>query len=140
MHNNVENFVIFGKSIFTGREEIWADAFDKIIKFPFIGSGTVEGYNFAGETTMQSAHNTLIDLLKVFGIIPTLIFVYFFVGTKDKIKTKYKVNRVNQIAIIVGMLIMFFESFVTEQHLFVLYVIFLLNKIKVKEKGEENDN
>ena len=57
----------YGKPIFNGREELWADTFDDIVNYPFGCGEFVINY-----------HNTLVACVGVFGIIGCILLCDFF--------------------------------------------------------------
>lgn len=124
--NNI-NIELLGKSLYSGRQYVWKAAFDAIIDFPIFGSGNDILLPDVRDYTV-SAHNTILGMIKMFGIIPTVSFVFFFAYTY-KMKNINR-DKISEFAIISTLPCMFFESFYTNSHLYVLFALFFLSFIK----------
>lgn len=132
--NNI-NIELLGKNLYSGRQYIWKAAFDAILDFPVFGSGNDILLPDIRDYTV-SAHNTILGMIKMFGIIPTLSFISFFAYT-HKMKNINR-NKISEFAIISTLPCMFFESFYTNSHLYVLFALFFLSFIKDETHRRKN--
>ena len=112
----------------------WEAAFSLIYKFPIFGSGTDMKM-----LTYDSAHNTVLSILKTVGIIPTVTYAFCLVKRfKPDIK-KASYSRVSQIALIAGMAVSFFESYYVESFFSIVFLIFLINPEPEEERDTEDN-
>lgn len=133
----ITNFQFLGKSFFSGRQNVWNDAFESIRKYPIFGSGNdVMMMNVQGTYT-SSAHNMLLGMWKMFGIIPTYTIAFFLVNNNNNASFGDR-NRIAQFAFLSSLVCCFFESFYTYSHLYFFYVLFLISFVKPKESEEMN--
>lgn len=119
LYNQIGNFEIMGKSMFSGREIVWLEAYKHIQNSPLFGSGTEFIINYGNSATM-STHNMLLGLWKNLGIVPVISFVSFYVlDNGPKIEKNIMISK---IAIII---IAFFESFLMDSRLYLLFLLAL---------------
>ncbi len=108
---------------------VWKDAIRQIFLNPFFGSGTdyaMDGY--------ESAHNSMLDVLKNFGIIPTVSYVFCIVKRQAGNKAK-EYSKVAQAAFLCGLIITFFESYYMSSFFCIPFLLFLINT-DCTESGE----
>lgn len=134
LYNHIGNFEMLGKSFFSGRENVWASAFQQIKEYPIFGSGTKFSLNDGIHGTTESTHNMLLGLWNNLGIIPVVTTMFYYIVNK-----RPKVEKNLMIVICALPIIMFFESFLMDSR---LYLLFLLafpgteNKILNDSNGE----
>lgn len=135
---------IFGKGIGT-REIVWANCINVIKQYPIFGNGndTLVVINSGGGLT-PSMHNTLLSIWKILGIVPTITFLLLCIQ-HDNSEYDEKRYIYAQIAFISTLPVCFFESFYTEELLYMAYLPFLITNIKdnnqLKDGNEdEKDN
>lgn len=127
---NFLNFTSFlGKGIST-RAIVWGEALEIINKYPVFGSGNdiLIVMNSRGALT-TSMHNNLLSIWKILGIIPTITFISCCVQ-HDNNKFDNKKNLCAQIAFISTLPLCFFESFYTEELLYMAFLPFLITNVK----------
>lgn len=105
-----QGLFILGKNFFSGRESVWADAYDMIMDSPILGCGNEQV--FAGK--FDSAHNSLLAIWKTSGIIPVLVYVVLFVFCKSISQNKHKTVDVLKVALIGYLFIAAFETSYTD--------------------------
>lgn len=125
-----------GKGIST-RSIVWESCINVIKDEPIFGNGndTLVVINNSGRLT-PSMHNTLLSLWKILGVIPTITFVVMFIQ-HDSFKFDNKKYLFAQIAIISTLPVCFFESFYTEELLYMSFLQFLITNIKSSENKKE---
>ena len=71
------NVYIFGKDIFTGRQEIWADAFDQLRGHWIFGIGnSLDSIVVGGDTSgVTNLHNQIMGYLTCFGVVVTVPYI-----------------------------------------------------------------
>lgn len=119
---------ILGKSFFSGRQNIWKSTFDAIKKYPVFGSANeVMLPDVNGKWTV-STHNMMLGFMKMFGIIPSITIIQLFVNNNanDGLGLRMKIP---QFAFLATIPCVFFESFYTNSHLYMLFALFLLEFI-----------
>lgn len=128
----VDNFQFFGKNFFSGRQNVWKQALEQAIRSPIFGVGTdyyIEMGVVNGKMEFtESAHNMVLGLWRNLGIIPVLSLMYNMIEKRTGIN-----NKRSQIALISVLFICFFETLLTEAHLFVYYVTLLMSYDERKE-------
>ncbi len=129
--NSVE-IGIFGKSFFSGRQIVWQSAFDVFLRHPIIGSGASVELESVKNILTVSAHNTIMSILYIFGIVPTICYLLFF-GKKYDNATVYKPYRMNQFVAVSTLIITFLESFYMESYLGFLFMLFFIPEVVIKE-------
>ena len=121
IYYSVENFTLLGKSLFSGRQDVWKNAFEQIISYPIFGSGTDYSLNMVNGLTTESVHNMLLGTWKNLGIIPLITLITYFVRKKRE-----NWNMYSQILILSCIIIAFFESFMMEARLYLFFALLLL--------------
>lgn len=122
----------FGKSFFSGRQIVWQSAFDVFLQHPVIGSGASVELESVKNTLTVSAHNTIMSILYIFGIVPTICYL-LFLGKKYDNVTVYKPYRMNQFVVVSTLIITFLESFYMESYLGFLFMLFFIPEFAIKE-------
>ena len=123
---------LFGKSFFSGRQIVWQSAFDVFLQHPVIGSGASVELESVKNMLTVSAHNTIMSILYIFGIVPTICFL-LFLGKKYDNVTVYKPYRMNQFVVVSTLIITFLESFYMESYLGFLFMLFFIPEFAIKE-------
>lgn len=123
---------LFGKSFFSGRQIVWQSAFDVFLQHPVIGSGASVELESVKNTLTVSAHNTIMSILYIFGIVPTICYL-LFLGKKYDNVTVYKPYRMNQFVVVSTLIITFLESFYMESYLCFLFTLFFIPEFVIKE-------
>lgn len=120
---------LFGKGI-GSRSVVWRNCIDLIKQYPIWGNGNdmLVVMNVNGKLS-YSMHNTLLSLWKVLGIIPTVTFIIFCVQ-HDNQEYDDKRNIIAQITFISTLPVCFFESFLTEELLYMAFLPFLITNVK----------
>ena len=123
---------VMGRNPFE-RLGVWKAAHALIKGYPIFGSGT--DYKMM---MFDSAHSTVLSILKTIGIIPTISYALSLVmRCRNNIKKKY--FRISQIAVISGLMVSVFESFYVESYLYLPFLLLLINPYQGKnnESSEE---
>lgn len=130
------DFMILGKKLFSGRQNIWNDAFEQI-KSNLI-FGIPNHYKFAG--IYLNAHNGFIAVLAYFGIIPFLLFIYIICKSfsAKPSETKFNYNVYKCFAVAIFFFVSTFESFILDGTFYFLMLPFLLNKEKDNDTKEDS--
>lgn len=124
LSERTSNSTILGKSLFSGRQIVWKSALELFNKSPIIGNGTSVMLHSVHSTSTASAHNTILSILYTIGIIPAITFVYWIVR---RVKLNCGIyNRVAQFAFLSSLVVCFFESFLIESRLYLLFLLFLI--------------
>lgn len=113
-------FDTMGKNSFS-RVGVWNEVFTAIRKYPWFGSGT--DYKLGG---LNSAHNTVLSILKALGLIPVISYAIMAVKRQAGQKNK-GYTRTAQLAFMACLVVTFFESFFTESYTYIIFLLFLLN-------------
>lgn len=116
---------LWGKSFFSGRQIVWSSAFDIIASHTIIGAGNSAPLDGVGGSHTLSAHNTVMSILYVFGLIPLVCFYSFFGKKYDK-GNCCKQNRFGQFVILSIMVITYLESFYMESYLCFIFMLFFI--------------
>lgn len=139
--NNINNMMIGGKSLFTGREMIWYEIFEKFKKLPFSGIGsniTLESY------TSLNVHNAIYMLLVIYGIWVFSIVMYLLLRNifKNRIIIRHDKIAKGAFAAICAILInSFFETALINKEIYpsILMLFAILNSRRniysIKEKS-----
>ena len=123
--NKFTGVTVLGKSLFSGRQDVWQSAFEIIKKHPFFGSANeVMLRDVSGKLTV-STHNMMLGFIKMFGIIPSLTIVLQLVNNNSNVSFGFRM-KIPQFAFLATMPCIFFESFYTNSHLYMLFALFLL--------------
>ena len=120
-----QDLIILGKNLFTGRERVWKSGFEMIASSPIFGVGFDPLY--AGK--WESGHNSLMGIWKVMGLVPMLVFIYLFSLPCDRYKGKYTVIKSLRITVLALIFIAAFEETFTEQSVYILCLLPLINKV-----------
>lgn len=124
------NFEILGKNIFTGRPQIWQDAFKQLSKSPIIGISNT--YLFLD--SYLNAHNGFIAILSYFGILPFICFIVIICkGYFSTNQTEYVFNVYKCFAVAVLFFLSTFETFMLDGNFYFLLLPILLCKEKVND-------
>ena len=116
---------VMGRNPFE-RLGVWKAAHTLIKEYPIFGSGT--DYKMM---TFDSAHSTVLSILKTIGIIPAISYALSLVmRCRNIIKKKYL--RISQIAIISGLMVSVFESFYVESYLYLPFLLLLITPYQGK--------
>lgn len=126
-----QSIVILGKNLFTGRQNVWSDAFSMIGRNPIFGVGNEE--LFMG--VYASAHNSLLAIWKTSGGILLIIYIISCVSYKSKKTAQFEVNLFMRYAIIPVIFIAAFETILTDSHLYIMALLPLLNKTIASKKA-----
>lgn len=122
---------ILGKSLFSGREKVWIDAYRMIKEHVFFGSGNEELF----VDTFESAHNSLLGIWKSSGLFVMLSFCIIYVSVRNK--EGYRVDTISRVVIVAIMFIATFETVFNDTHTFFLCILPLLNKV-AENNGEKD--
>lgn len=136
LRNVIINFVtsVTGKDItFSGRVEIWKQAFQFFISSPWIGQGI--GLSFSPWTNgvvVYSAHSVYLELLSKYGIIVGSMYILMIgKGWIGLIKNKNRINNIGISFVTVFILISGFEAYDDYMRTFVIaytgYILMLCN-------------
>ena len=130
-HMDGQSITILGKNLFTGRQNIWQDAFRMIGENPIFGVGNEEKYigNF------ESAHNSMLAIWKTSGAILLILYVISFVIAKPKLAKQVDIDLFMRCAIIPVIFIAAFETILTDSNLYVFALLPILNKVIVRRKA-----
>lgn len=120
--------VFGGKGVFSGRQIIWKSAIEIIRNYPVFGNGNEIMFRDVGNHLTVSAHNMMIGIMKMFGVVPTLTILFMLVNNNSN-KSLGKRERIPQYAFIATFPCVFFESIYTNSHLYMLFAFFLLEFI-----------
>lgn len=129
--NIIHTSTIFGKGVGT-RVVVWEACIDVIKNYPILGSGNdiLVTANSTGVQTL-SMHNTLLSVWKILGITPMITFIFTCINHQDK-RYDDKKNIYAQAAFLSTFPICFFESFYTEELLYMAFLPFLIANVKTK--------
>lgn len=122
-------FEIFGKNLFTGREVVWQEAYD-ILKDNWL-FGYDNSYAFFNGR-VQSAHNSLLGIWFVLGIIPLICCIkHLSDGFLSVAKSSN--SRTTMIALFACLFIMTFETLLSDDDLYIYFA--LLFVLSNEERG-----
>lgn len=132
LSNAMENIQILGKSLFSGRQTVWMQAFVYICKSPFLGTGTNTYFRLENGLITDSAHNVYLAFCKTMGIIPMFSFIYFlFYGVKkSNVPQKIAIGRKAFLAVL---LVCVVESILNDTNYNVIFAL-LLMKCRCEEE------
>lgn len=126
-----QSFMILGKNLFSGRQDVWQDAFDMIGRNPVFGVGNEE--KFSG--VFDSAHNSMLAIWKTSGVILLVIYIISFVIAKPTLAKQVDINLFLRCAIIPVIFIAAFETILTDSFLYIFALIPLINKTVARKKS-----
>lgn len=131
--NKFANIIILDKSFFSGRQNVWNSAFEAIVKYPIFGSANeVMLRDVSGRMTV-STHNMMLGFMKMFGIVPSVTIILYLVN--NNANSHYGLRlRIPQFAFMATIPCVFFESFYTNSHLYMLFAFFMLEFIAKETK------
>lgn len=121
-----ESIEILGKELFSGREKIWKAAFTGFLQHPLIGNGSEY---LTKMTTFSSAHNVLLGILVIMGILPALGYIYFLFRPGYVLNIKEEQNgslNIPQVCFIASIISTVFECSFTDARLNFLFLPLLL--------------
>lgn len=122
------SITILDKNIFSGRQNIWKEAFSLIKDNLFFGYDNK--YLFSGK--FANAHNSLLSMLFMFGLIPTILAI-------ATISKSFKMFSMKADLLVIKMIyccifIMIFESLLTDANLYYYFTLLFI------QKGVDNDS
>ncbi len=129
--NKFSDINILGKSLFSGRQNVWYSAFEIIKEYPVFGSANETMLQDVSGKITVSTHNMMIGFMKMFGIVPSLTIILQFVNNNSNYDFGLRM-KIPQFAFIATMPCIYFESFYTNSHLYMLFALFLLEFIRKK--------
>lgn len=131
-----------GKSLYSGRNSLWAEALDLIVKNPIIGVGSKYILN---SFPTYAFHNTVFMICVTFGI-PTLLLYYYnltnFIKEVYSKLTNIAFDKVVIASIIILFFVDFFESYTYWSNyngVLLFIIVYLLNKDN-KFNSKQNDS
>ena len=111
---------LLGKSVFTGRDEIWPFVILGILEQPWLGhgAGALPGGLLLGRLEGLSAHNGFLQLAFQFGVIGVVLFVGFILAVGlTRFAGESKASReVTRAILIAAVLHEVFEVMLTQNH------------------------
>lgn len=125
MANSSVEVLVLGKELFSGRQYVWQSAWRHFCQSPLIGKGTSVALESVNDTMTVSAHNTLLSIMYTLGLVPTVSFV-IMITRRQADKVHYKYDRTAQMAFLSCLTLSFFESFFTDTHFSMFFLLFLL--------------
>ena len=134
----VENVVeidlgeVMGRNTFH-RLGTWEAAFNLIRRYPIFGSGTD-----IKMLIYDSAHNTVLSILKTIGIIPTVTYAFCFAKRLPDRKTN-RYERMCQMAVISALMVSVFESFYVESYFYLTFLMMLVNPVKESSRSSAEE-
>lgn len=120
LSNVIADFEILGKSLFSGRELLWKSGFEIISQYPIFGSGNDFIYS-VGDKAINSSHNFVLGVIKMFGIIPTMVLIYIFPLTSIQNE-----NKTRQFVMISTLCIGFTEASFIASHSTLFFMLLFL--------------
>lgn len=131
-----------GKSLYSGRNSLWAEALDLIVKNPIIGVGSKYILN---SFPTYAFHNTVFMICVTFGI-PSLLLYYYnltnFIKEVYSKLTNIAFDKVVIASIIILFFVDFFESYTYWSNyngVLLFIIVYLLNKDN-KFNSKQNDS
>ena len=127
LSNNVTNMQLVGKTIFSGRQQIWQSGYELIKKYPIFGSGNDYMYSMGNNDVISSSHNFMLGVMKMFGIIPTISLMQVF---PLRVDGEINTNRISQFVILSALIIGFTEASFIEAHTSIFLMLLFLQQNK----------
>ena len=133
--------VIFGKDIFTGRQIIWSEAFERIEEHLLFGIGNVlTAGNYVGTVNI---HNQMLGYLVCFGLIAT-VFIVVLIGLLTARIYERKQSNLSVALISAAIIMSYFETMFYASVQIVMFsiplvVIYTLDR-KQQSNGVKIDN
>ena len=125
----------FYKDLFSGREQVWMEIFDKLKHHLLTGIGS--GYEL--ESFFEyNIHNVMYDILAVHGIIVFALSMYILLNKMFKMPDRLKDGAPEKIVAVSGIFAMAIESFIDMDFMWAPYVPVVLFLALVVFKGEES--
>ena len=131
--NKFAGVTVLGKSLFSGRQDVWKSTFNIIKEHPIFGSANEILLHDVGGKLTVSTHNMMLGLMKMFGIMPSVTVAQQLVNNNSNANFGVRM-KIPQFAFIATIPCAFFESFYTNSHLYMLFAFFLLEFI-TKERN-----
>ncbi len=97
------------KGFYSGREQVWQDAFERIIEHPIFGSSNKLPFS---QMNLLSAHNSLLAVLCYYGFIGLIICMSVLHKAFKNLHPVY--NKMPMVAILCATFIMCFETVLTD--------------------------
>lgn len=120
-----------GKSLYSGRNSLWYEAFNLIIRNPLFGVGSKYVLN---SFPTYAFHNTILMITVTFGIPNLILYFYNFYSFIEEIYKKIIFNNYSKV-VIASIFILFFVDFFESytywsnyNYLLFFIIIFILNK------------
>lgn len=133
------NVFFFGKDIFTGRQEIWADAFQQLQGHWLFGIGNSLKSIVVGDDTsgVTNLHNQIMGYLTCFGLTVTLFYIILLAGLTVKV---YKSGRRKYTTALLLILIImsYFDTILYSSNNMVYLPIVLVIVYSCDKQGEEH--
>lgn len=127
-----DNPILFGKSLFSGRQYVWSSLLEQLVNFIFMGSGTDYLMMSVNGSWTHSSHNMLLGVWKMFGLIPTMSIIgQLYSAPTVRVG---KVLKTSQLAILCSMPLAFFESFLTESRIYIFFLMFFINHVEANKQ------
>ncbi len=130
LYKVVPNATILGKSLFSGRETLWADTFEQIMISPLFGTGTT----LILSSDFESVHNMLLGLWKNVGLLPMISVIFSFLMV-----SRVSLTHKQKIMLISVLFFAFFESFMMDFRFLFLYAFLLLGTDVANESANETN-
>ena len=109
-----DDVYFLGKDIFSGREVIWADAFNQVNAergwFFGIGGRFISTSVSTGNVGNLSLHNQMMAYYTLYGVLPLIAFVLLFVNLTEK--SSNRKNKFFTIFLFVIMIVSYFETLI----------------------------
>lgn len=116
-NTTTQDIQILGKDLFSGREKIWLEAFRGFLKNPLFGNDTDYLVKLTG---FSSAHNVLLGILLIVGVIPAIVYVYFMASPEYILSIKKEQEwklTIPQLCFMAGIISTAFECSYTDARL-----------------------
>ena len=115
-------FIIFGKDLFTGREDIWDKTFESVKANLLFGVGSHLNQDYIDRgyyELIQNAHNQPLGMLAAFGVIPFIFFYITFAHLASELyvrNRKVKYRRAPAIFLITITIMSYFDIYFFSQY------------------------
>ncbi len=125
----------FYKNLFSGREQIWMEIFDKLKDHLLTGIGS--GYKL--ESFFEyNIHNVMYDILAVHGIIVFILAMYILLNKMFMMPLHLKGMKPEKTAAVSGIYAMAIESFIDMDFMWAPYVPVVLFLLLVIFRGDDD--
>lgn len=126
---------ILGKKLFTGRQKIWLDIFNRLKTDWLFGFSNQVAFNDKWVNT----HNAYLAIWGNLGILTFISFmIYLFYSQKGKIKN-CRYNKHMYFAVFVMLFISTFEVFLLDGNYYFLVIPIFINKVEAKESDKQDN-